>query len=379
MTVVIKPNFVLDRHDGGGNLYSIITHPSIIKTVCDYASIALEGSGRIIIADAPQNNCNFNNLKNKLQLEEIKNAELINLQPYWSTWKHFKFCEKKLNGDPLGSTIIDLGSFSKFVSLKNKDRLYGARFKRKETERNHTEKVNKYQIANTVLFSDVLISLPKMKVHKKVGVTLNAKNLVGINTNKNLIPHYRIGSPKEGGDQYPDGFFSAKERFMIKFERFMYDMFLSRESIPLEHIHRFMYGFICLFFLKKIGLGVSNKKKMLDSGNWYGNDTCWRSVYDLLSILSKTNIKTFSIVDGIIGGENDGPLMPDSKPSGVLIGGENFSYVDAIATTVMGFDYKKIKYLSEICMEDIDIIGDLINCNYKPHPGWTGHIELKLK
>ena len=58
-------------------------------------------------------------------------------------------------------------------------------------------------ISRTALQSDVFINLPKLKTHKKVGVTLNLKNLVGINGNKNWLPHYAIGSPEENGDQFP--------------------------------------------------------------------------------------------------------------------------------------------------------------------------------
>lgn len=50
--------------------------------------------------------------------------------------------------------------------------------------------------------ADVFINLPKMKVHKKTGVTLSLKNLVGINADKNWLPHYSGGSPRNGGDQF---------------------------------------------------------------------------------------------------------------------------------------------------------------------------------
>jgi hypothetical protein len=42
---------------------------------------------------------------------------------------------------------------------------------------------------------------------------------------------------------------------------------------------------------------------MLDTGNWYGNDTAWRSVADLVYIFIKLyEKKVLSIVDGILGG-----------------------------------------------------------------------------
>lgn len=53
-----------------------------------------------------------------------------------------------------------------------------------------------------MLASDVIISVPKLKVHRKVGTTLNFKNMVGINTDKNHLAHYRIGAPAQGGDEF---------------------------------------------------------------------------------------------------------------------------------------------------------------------------------
>jgi hypothetical protein len=39
MTVVIKPNFVQSRHREGKNLFSIITHPSVLRAITDYCCI----------------------------------------------------------------------------------------------------------------------------------------------------------------------------------------------------------------------------------------------------------------------------------------------------------------------------------------------------
>lgn len=373
MTVVIKPNFVIDRHENNGDLFSIITHPSLIKIVIKYVKMALGEAGRIVIADAPQYNCNFSNLLKMINLD-VGDIEIVNLQPYWSKWRHFKHCEIKLSGDKNGVEIINLGKNSSFESLKNKEKLYGAKYRRKETIDAHTNGKNIYEISKTILNADVLISLPKLKVHKKVGVTLNCKGLVGINVNKNLIPHYRIGSPKEGGDQYPDNFFSYKEEYIIKFERFMYDTFLSKNSIILEYIHRIIYGFFYLKIFRKIGLDIPKCKKIFDAGNWYGNDTCWRSVSDLIKILENKKIKTFSIVDGIIGGEEDGPLCPTPKKCGILVGGEDLVSVDIISTILMGFDPRKIKYLLNKNRK-IEVSGEILNLKFKPHPGWKNKIE----
>jgi uncharacterized protein (DUF362 family) len=56
-TVVIKPNWVRHIHDHKKDLWSVITHGSVIRAMLDYVYIALRGNGRIIIGDAPVRGC----------------------------------------------------------------------------------------------------------------------------------------------------------------------------------------------------------------------------------------------------------------------------------------------------------------------------------
>ncbi|MBU4312188.1 MAG: DUF362 domain-containing protein [Candidatus Omnitrophica bacterium] len=417
MTVVIKPNFVLSRHPEKKDLYSIITHPAVLRAIADYCWIALKGEGRIIITDAPQYNCNFSELIEATKLDEVcrfyssckgPSVELINLQPYWSKSLHMPSCIRQLPGDPKGNVTVNLGRDSAFYNCPNPQNYYGAVYHRQETMMHHTGEKQEYKVSRTIMDADVFISVPKLKVHKKVGVTLNGKGLVGICTNKNYLVHYRLGTPSEGGDQFPENVLTTTEKKIIKFERLMYDKFLARKSIPAEMVHRFIYGFLYLKVLKPLGLKVSLEKRLLDAGNWYGNDSAWRMVVDLLKIIyfadSSGNMsrtiqrKMFSIIDGVIGGENKGPLSPDPKSSGVLIGGENLIAVDLVATRLMGFDPQKLKQFSVLesdsfdfgvkSLNDIEVVCnnlDTIQClnksdnrclNFKPYPGWVGHIEV---
>ena len=60
-TVLIKPNLVSHKNETGG-IDCLTTHPSIIRVVMDYVLIALHGSGRIILGDAPVQTCDFEQL-----------------------------------------------------------------------------------------------------------------------------------------------------------------------------------------------------------------------------------------------------------------------------------------------------------------------------
>ncbi len=417
MSVVIKPNFVLSKHAEGKDLYSIITHPSILRAITDYCWIALKGKGRIIIVDAPQYNCDFRELLEKTKLDKMCGfykafegpaVEYLNLQPYWSKTRHFPSCIRNLPGDPQGSVTCDLGTKSALYDCPNPARFYGAVYHRHESIAHHSNGRNEYEISKTILSANVFISAPKLKVHKKVGVTLNGKGLVGICTNKNLIIHYRLGTPSDGGDQFPDGLLTRRQSRVIKFERWMYDIFLAKQSVFFEMIHRFIYGFLYLKLVRHLGYEIPSDKRLLDAGNWYGNDSAWRMVVDLYRIIyfadkygtfhDTPQRKIFSIIDGVIGGENKGPLIPDPKPAGILLGGEDLIATDLVATRLMGFDPNKIKQFSVLndahfnfgvrSFSDIEVVSDehiYLRCLenktdkflfFVPYPGWVGHIEV---
>ncbi|MGQ9919616.1 MAG: DUF362 domain-containing protein [Bryobacteraceae bacterium] len=61
-----------------------------------------------------------------------------------------------------------------------------------------------YLICREAFEADVVLSLPKLKLHRKAGLTGSLKNLVGINGNKDYLPHHRIGDVRSGGDCYRD-------------------------------------------------------------------------------------------------------------------------------------------------------------------------------
>jgi len=417
MTVVIKPNFVLSRHADGKDLYSIITHPSVLRAIADYCWIALQGRGQIIFADAPQYNCDFSELLQETGIDSVSKfygsfsgptVSYRDLRTYWSKGRHFPSMKEGLGGDPGGRVRVDLGETSYLFQKSNVERLYGAVYNRAETIRNHRGDVQAYEISGTILNADVVISVPKLKVHKKVGVTLNAKGLVGIATNKNMVVHYTLGSPSEGGDQYPDDLFDPIERALIKTERWMYDHLLATNSKPLELLHRSIY-WLHNHTTRRLGLKVAEDKRLLDAGNWYGNDSAWRMTVDLLRILyfadregrirDTVQRRVFSVVDGIVGGEGNGPLTPDPKPSAVLIAGENPLAVDLIATRLMGFDPRKLRVYANALkdkwhnfgvrrLDDLEVVTtreDWRGCisdscsrflDFRPHPGWINQVEV---
>lgn len=69
-SVIVKPNLVMHINENKTvqeNAFEcLITHASLIRAVCDYCLIALKGTGRLMIGDAPMQGCNFDILLEKV-------------------------------------------------------------------------------------------------------------------------------------------------------------------------------------------------------------------------------------------------------------------------------------------------------------------------
>src|SRR5947207_13066194 len=160
---------------------------------------------------------------------------------------------------------------------------------------------------------------------------------------------------------------------------------------------------------KKIGrLVFGDTQKVVRSGNWHGNDTCWRMVLDLNKCFfffdgggdpRKQPMRYLTVVDGIIAGEGNGPMSPDPKACGVIMAGTHPLAVDCAAATLMGFDWRKLPLLrhafqmkqlnfTPFNVEDIEVVSNRADWSkrmvdlepedlfqFRPHFGWRGAIE----
>lgn len=412
--VVIKPNFVRDfRESDPEEGQCTITHGSVLRAVCDYVFIALEGRGRITIADASHNDADFGRIREiagtaALQrfYHDVAKTELAvyDLRPEQAEKVDGVIVgHSKLPGDPAGYVKCNLGVNSAFYEINHLcHQLYGSEYDMSELHSHQHDDVHEYLISKTILNADCIIGMPKLKTHKKVGLTVNLKSLVGINGNKNWLPHHREGTPSQGGDQF------AEDTFKRRFERVAVARF--KRLFPLlGPLRPLLAGPI-----KSAGKGVfgDTNQDTIRSGNWYGNDTTWRMTHDLNRILAYADargdfherpVRRFlSVVDGIVAGEGNGPLDATRKPCGIVLAGLNPLTVDMACARLMGFDYKKIPLLARAFHEHpwplsrIKSDGIMISSNhgdyegqlsqlagpgfsFRPHFGWKGHIELMLQ
>lgn len=348
-TVVIKPNFVRDfRETRPGDEACLVTHGAVLRAVVDYAYLALRGRGRIIIADAPQNDADFGRLVALAALDELRRFYRVEAEFDLDVWDLRPEAARKidgvivghepLEGDPAGYVKVDLGGASRFAEIDHlAGRLYGAEYDKRELHRHHHDGTHEYLLSRTVMQADCVINLPKLKMHKKTGLTACLKNLVGINGNKNWLPHHREGSPDEGGDEFPAMTWTRRleRRAVADFKRLFPRLGPLRPVLagPLKAVGKTAFG--------------DTNTDTIRSGNWRGNDTTWRMVHDLNRILIYADVdgklhrrparRVLHLVDAIVAGEGNGPLDPTPKPCGMVLAGRNPAAVDLVCAAMMGF------------------------------------------
>ena len=409
-TVFLKPNMIAHRHKLRDESEDVVTHGAVIRAVTDYVFLALEGRGRILLGDAPQTDSEWDALVERMGLAAICahyrvahgfEVELIDLRDEHHVNRDGIYVETvKLPGDPRGGVAVDLGANSMFGELDGQGkRYYGAYYDWDETNRHQRDGRHEYAISKSPLTADVFISIPKLKTHKKCGLTVNLKGLVGINANKNWLPHYIFGAPATGGDQFDH----AGLRTRIENSVVMPAKQLLLRGLPLfksfarrtKHVGYSLFG---------------DTEEVVRSGNWHGNDTVWRMSLDLNRILLYAGAdgvmrapgdakRWFSVVDGIVAMEGNGPVAGTRRETGLLIAGANPVAVDTVCARLMGFDPGKLPLLArafeshrhpliEGSERDIRPISNIPawdrpieawepkdSLRFKPHFGWTGAIE----
>ena len=410
--IAIKPNWVLESHKYRKDEWEyVITHGAVISAVLDKTIEMLKGRGHITIIDGPTTEASFKRLLSRYPVEEWeKKAKLsaiplsiVDLRDWeWETHKDVIVKRKALGGDPKGKiqfNLVDLCSeFSGHT--RSKKGYYGADYDTSETNSSHDGYNNIYSVSKTVIESDVFINLPKLKTHRKAGITACLKNLVGINTFKNFLPHYSEGGPGEGGDQFPIDSLKTKIEgpLTTAIKNFIFnDEFFAKRLSLINDWGKFLFG--------KTG-------QVIRSGNWHGNNTIWRMIIDLNKILFFGNPdgkmrnenfhftkKYIGVVDAVLAGQGFGPLEPDPVKMGFLFCGTNPVAIDTVCAAFMGFDHKKIPSIVNayrtkrfnFCPfkpEDIEFflnesVYGLYNLpedyifSFEAPLGWKGHVEGK--
>jgi uncharacterized protein (DUF362 family) len=401
-TVLLKPNLVLhtvpDARSG-------LTSGELVRAVCELVLEALEGCGRIIIADVPLQSARFDEVVRmtglRAAVDDLRAAgapvELRDLRQEWlEVVDGMHRGLHRLPGDPLGYTVVNLGDASELEPLDaHRAKFAVGDYDRESTAKYHmSSSRNEYLIPNTVLSADVMINLPKLKTHIKSGITGALKNLVGTCGHKSYLPHFRAGGPADGGDE-----FAVDSVAKV----------LQREAIErLKGTNRLLYAAARAVGRRVLRVAMARKPadlRMIMSGSWYGNDTLWRTILDLNKIAryagrdgvlrEEPQRRYLCIVDAVFAGEGDGPLTPETRHDGLLLAGASPVMVDLVACLLMGVDPAAVRQvhrgfsvrrfpLTTLSYEEArDHLAALVVSNVWPLPdlhfrlptGWDGHIS----
>ncbi len=405
-TVVLKPNLV---HHRVSDPRAALTNGWFVKAVCDLVLGALDGKGRVVIADVPLQSARFadvvrlNGLDTVVAQYQQRGApvELLDLrQEFLQMDADMHRGLVRLPGDPLGYCVVNLGTASELEALGvHRDRFAVGDYDQETTAKYHlSSDRNEYLIPRTILAADVLINLPKLKTHKKAGITCALKNLVGTCGHKSYLPHFREGRPRDGGDEFAiDHPIKVLQRNTI--ERLKVGNALLYRAV--RSLGRLM--------LRWATLDEQPDLRAVMGGSWYGNDTLWRTILDLNKIaryadrdgqLRDTPQRRYlCIVDGVYSGEGDGPIVPDVRHDGILLAGMNPLLVDLMVCLIMGIDPEGIKqvrrgfdivryplaarsyehYQSRLRDHVRADVWPVPNLHYRLAPGWEGRVPRRAE
>jgi len=386
--ILLKPNWVKESARPYDELCLRTNNNLILALV----RVLLEQKPRnIIIGDAPLQVSDWEKMHDKLFLQSLQSlSEKFNIPIIIKDFR--RVTSNTLNNlltterSPLSDYLLfDLGeeSFLEPISSKKKN-FRVTNYNPDRLAESHAKGMHKYCVTKEFFDADVVLSLPKLKTHQKTGITGALKNLVGINGDKDFLPHHRRGGVKNGGDCYPD-----KHPF-----RFLSELFLDKAN---RNIGKKQFAFWRKLSADLWKLSKPQSVHQLAAG-WHGNDTCWRMVMDLNKIaiygksdgtMSKNPQRIlYSLCDGILGGQGEGPLNPDPLELGIMLFSDNSAMADIIVGTLMKFDIDRIALLKNAkqMIQDIDIS---ISLNKKhislsdlspyaiqtaPPPGWAKYI-----
>ena len=410
--IVLKPNWVLHETNPAFPIQALITDPRIIDAVLLACLDIFPTAESILVADCPLQYADWGKLAQQSGLNQViekykaiaphkvRFAD-IRREVFAQDGSTFLNTVAASSGDPRGYREVNLASNSHLSEIASQWKSFAVNdYSNDTTSSNHRPGSHKYLVSQSVLDAHLLINLPKWKSHCKTGITCALKNLVGINGDKAYLPHFRKGAPKWGGDEFTDEFrwlYLAQTRLREKLQK--KNRLAFRFLKPGWEILKRLYG----IETKLTQSNLKPKNFYVGGGGWHGNDTVWRMVYDLNYVvqcmdstgtLRKTQQRDyFSIVDGLVSGEGNGPLQPLPRETNFVAFGNNPFLIDLALAWLMGFDPAKIPLLSrrkeylgpdwgkflhpmiEIDGVPTNVFDSGINLRFVPPPGWRNQIE----
>jgi uncharacterized protein (DUF362 family) len=351
--VVVKPNWVLHENRGPWGLDPLVTDPELIKRIVE--GVLAAGPSRVLVGDAPLQGCDLERLLSATGLDRWA-AELTSREPSFEGLRDFRrtTCEIRYgvrvareDQQPEDDFVMfDLGADSLLEPVTDRrGRFRVTQYDPRKMQTTHAPGRHCYLVARAIIEADVVVNVPKLKTHCKAGITGALKNLVGINGNKEYLPHHRVGGSHRGGDCYPGG--SVLKRAI--------EVAMDQSNLaPAPGTRAFAWnatgdvlGRLAQWMGDEVGV----------EGAWSGNDTVWRMCLDLNRILSYGRTdgtlaetpqrRVLHVVDAMVAGQGNGPLFAEPLELGLLMGGSNPAAMDWVGAHLLGYDPRRVALARE--------------------------------
>jgi uncharacterized protein (DUF362 family) len=415
-SILVKPNWVRHETSPVFPIAALVTSAELIEAVVRACLARYPRSERITVGDVPLQDCDWDALRRQARLGalEVRLASAaggaaiafrdLRRERFRLDGGFLRGVGNPQGGDPLGYREVRVGQESLLDPITGPGpRLAVSDYDSRLIAESHRPGEHRYLVAGSALDADLIVNLPKMKTHQKAGMTGALKNLVGITGQKGSLVHYRVGTPRRGGDE-----FAPDASRLIRLQSFMRGR-LQKRSPVLFAVARGVWK-----VLRRVaGIRTEGTAENLDApfymagGAWYGNDTIWRMIYDLNRIVryadrdgvirDRPQRAYAAILDGMVAGEGNGPLQPLPVETGIVAMGDDPFALDTVASRLMGFDRLRIPQLAHAA-EFGDPLWGTFDTNrmtvdwdgrtvtgldavpvlhrFRPPPGWKGHIEL---
>ena len=313
-------------------------------------------------------------------------------------WSRVGALLERVEQNPDDIVHVDLGEHSlldEFYKLREPVEFRVTDYDRRDIAEYHGVGKHVYAINRRILQANTILSVPKLKTHEKVAITCALKGTVGTIARKECLAHHRKGGPQQRGDEFPQR--SIVRRIASSFA----------DNVTMLNNGIFSNGIrVCskvLYRLMRLG------KSGIMAGAWHGNDTAWRMTLDIARILrfareDGTLAQTpqrqhLVLIDGIIGGEGEGPVFPIGRHNGVVVFGTDPVWTDYACALLMHFDPSSIPLIANARQPmnypptddplgevrfvvngtsgNAGMLGNVLRRGFTPPKGWAGFVERR--
>jgi uncharacterized protein (DUF362 family) len=350
--VLVKPNWVTHANHGPWGVEPLYTHPAVIRGVVE--ELLRAAPDHVLVGDAPLQSCDFDRLVGESGLSgwsaELRgrDSRFAGLADFRRTRCVFENGIRTASEDelPLDQFVLfDLGRDSLLEPVTDSRANFRVtQYDPDKLGRTHGRGRHQYLVSREVIAADVIVNLPKLKTHKKAGITSALKNLIGINGNKEFLPHHRVGGSEVGGDCYPG---RSRVKRALEFTLDQLNRTTARPRQRAWHLSERVLNRLARASGDQLGV----------EGSWSGNDTIWRTCLDLNRILRYGRLdgtladepqrQVLNVVDAIMAGQGDGPLSPQPLPLGLLLAGSNSAAVDLVGALLLGYEPSNVSIVRE--------------------------------